>query len=167
MDEGQWTIRGLKLRLITHLVRSLADDGNLRSHAECELASSLAEDTDSPNRWAADNLVDLVCLFATQGHSGFSAAWVRNQFNLLADFKPLGPLTGEDGEWNEVGTNCYQNRRCSHVFKDEDGAAYDSQGKIFREPNGSCYTSGDSRVFVEFPYTPTTEYVDVAASDAQ
>jgi len=53
------------------------------------------------------------------------------------------------------------------VFKDETGEAYDINGKVFREPSGSCYTSFESRVPVTFPYTPTTEYVDVVEPDTQ
>ena len=62
----------------------------------------------------------------------------------------------DEGRW--------QNIRCSHVFKDGDGRAYDSTGRIFREPNGCCYTSRDSRVYIEFPYTPKREYVEVATA---
>jgi hypothetical protein len=79
----------------------------------------------------------------------------------LASFEPLVPLTGKDFEWNEVSEGMWQNNRCSHVFKGPDGKAYDINGKIFREPNGSCYTNIDSRVFIDFPYTPKREYVDV------
>jgi hypothetical protein len=79
-------------------------------------------------------------------------------------------LTGEDWEWSDVRHNSdgsihYQNKRCSHVFKDETGA-YDINGKVFYEwytdENGekfkSHYTSRDSRVPVTFPYIPTTVY---------
>jgi hypothetical protein len=58
----------------------------------------------------------------------------------------------------------WQNNRCCHVFKDNAGNAYDIDGKIFREPDGACYTSRDSRVPVTFPYTPVREYVDVEAT---
>jgi hypothetical protein len=43
----------------------------------------------------------------------------------------------------------------------DNGNCYDSEGIIFREPNGVCYTSIDSRVPVVFPYTPKSKYVDV------
>ena len=44
--------------------------------------------------------------------------------------------------------------------------AYDISGRVFREPNGSCWTGSlnenmSSTVDVEFPYVPKTEYVDV------
>jgi hypothetical protein len=83
--------------------------------------------------------------------------------NLLA-YEPLGPLTGEPDEWNEVGPGVFQNNRCSHVFKDAsqfDGQAYDLNAVVFREPNGACFINRDSRKVVTFPYTPKTVYVDV------
>ena len=106
-------------------------------------------------------LLELLELFGTHGHSGSTAPYAINLFKKLASFEIITPLTGKDDEWNEVADNQWQNIRCSHVFKDADGKAYDIEGKIFKEPNGSCYTNTDSRVFVEFPYTPKKEYVDV------
>ena len=47
-------------------------------------------------------------------------------------------------------------------FKDEDGKAYDIKGRIFREPSGCCYTNKNSRVYITFPYSPKSEYIDVA-----
>ena len=107
-----------------------------------------------------DAVMKMIKVFADEGHSGFSANMAINLFERVARFEPLTPLTGEDDEWNEVGTGVFQNRRCSHVFK-ENGEAYDSTGRIFREPSGACFTSRDSRVPITFPYTPKTEYVDV------
>ena len=84
-------------------------------------------------------------------------------FQKLASFEPLVPLTGADDEWMEVTDGCFQNIRCGHVFKQKDrfdGQAYDINGRIFREPNGCCYTSAESFLPITFPYTPKTEYVD-------
>ncbi len=71
-------------------------------------------------------------------------------------------FTGEkDDEWNEED-GFFQNKRCSRVLKNEkDGQAYDIRGKVFVEPDGVSYTSRDSRVDIEFPYVPKTEYVNV------
>lgn len=41
------------------------------------------------------------------------------------------------------------------------GKAYDINGKVFKESDGCCYTNKDSRVYIDFPYTPKTEYVKV------
>lgn len=114
-----------------------------------------------PNKWMQENVLELIRVFSKQGHSGFSAPHCISMFKTLAMFEPLVPLQGTDDEWNEIGDGCWQNNRCSHVFKDADGRSYDIEGRIFRESNGSCYQNKDSQVYVTFPYTPTREYVDV------
>ncbi|MCK5128108.1 MAG: hypothetical protein KAR42_17765 [candidate division Zixibacteria bacterium] len=111
-------------------------------------------------KWMCDQIIELLELFSTHGHSGTSAPYAINLFSKLAKFKPIVPLTGEDEEWNKCGDGSFQNNRCSHVFREGD-RTYDIQGKVFREPDGCCYTNSDSRVDINFPYTPKTEYVDV------
>jgi hypothetical protein len=140
---------------------------NLTNYARTELETAGLFDKDSDyGGMLGDSVLELVEVFSKQGHSGFSARLCIRLFETVAAFEPLGPLTGEESEWTQVTDGCWQNKRCSHVFKDaEDGPAYDSEGRIFKEPDGSCYQSGDSRVFVEFPYTPTRDYVDRPATD--
>ena len=103
-------------------------------------------------------VLQLIRVFAKQGHSGQSAEVVTALFEKVARYEPLTPLTGEDAEWNEVEPGVFQNRRCSRIFR-ENGAAYDIQGKVFRDPDGSSYTCFESRVPVVFPYVPKTEHV--------
>jgi len=134
-------------------------------HAKQELKAAGLYDSDSDyGGMLAEAVMKLLEVHVEEGHSGASNSMVINLFSKLANQEPLGPLTGEDGEWGEPydheGTR--QNKRCSHVFMNADGSAYDILGKVFREPNGSSYTSADSHVPVQFPYTPVTEYVDVA-----
>lgn len=135
-------------------------------HAERELKAmgyDLDDNTDGPNRWIIDGVMELLEVFESQGHSGSSAPYMANLFKKLALFEPTTPLTGEDWEWNELGYNdnmWAQNNRCSHVFKRKDGTAYDSQGIVFRDPDGTCVTSKGSCVDIEFPYTPKTKIVD-------
>lgn len=134
--------------------------GNLLAHADRELKDARGSDL-------ASNLKEIVLVFATQGHSGFSASLAIDCLVKLLRFEPLGPLTGSDDEWNEVGPGVFQNNRCSRVFKQADrfdGQAYDIEGKVFREPNGACYTSRDSMTPVVFPYHPETVFVDVPFS---
>lgn len=131
--------------------------GNLYAHAVRELP--LAGD-DEMQAMMNKCLLQMVLVFSSQGHTGFSAGYAIGALTKLLNFEPLGPLTGADSEWNEVATGVWQNNRCSHVFKDGTGT-YDSEGRIFREPNGACFTSRKSRVYIEFPYTPSREYVDV------
>lgn len=138
---------------------------SLVDHARFELRKQLALADTEPDRWMADSVVELIEAFARQGHSGFSAPYCIEMFKTLASWKPWGPLTGEDGEWVEVMDGLFQNRRCSHVFK-EHGVAYDSQGRIFEDPDGSRWTNGDSRVPITFPYTPTVEVVKRGEGEA-
>ncbi len=119
-----------------------------------------------PQVWIYDHLKKLLEAFDGEGHSGTSAPYTVGLFKKLALFEPLGPLTGDDSEWMEVSKGMLQNRRCSHVFK-ENGEAYDIDGKVFEEPDGSCFTSRDSRVPVTFPYTPTTEIVKVNTTGSE
>lgn len=127
------------------------------------------------------HVLDLLKVFAEEGHSGSTAPYTINLFTKLAKFEPIVPLTGEDWEWTEVHDGVFQNKRCSRVFKQAgcfDGQAYDIDGVVFYEWHErpldddeegypgvrrykSSYTSKDSRVPVTFPYTPTTEYREV------
>ena len=138
---------------------------DLIEHAKREFLAlgykPIDEEEDGPNKWIQKNVLELLRVFSKQRHSGSSAPYCVELFKKLSMFEPLGPLTGEDHEWCEVGDGMWQNKRCSRVFKDEDGRAYDIEGRIFREPSGCCYTNRDSRVYVDFPYTPKSEYVDV------
>lgn len=133
---------------------------NLTNHAEkeLELAGLFKKDSDYGGM-LGQNVMELVKVFSKQEHSGFSANMAIALFERVARFEPLAPLTGEDDEWVEVEPGVFQNKRCSHVFK-KNGQAYNIYGKVFREPSGATYTSGDSHVPVVFPCIPKTEYVD-------
>jgi len=136
--------------------------------------------TDDWQQAICENVLNLLMLFSNQGHSGSSAPYTIKLFEKLAMFEPIVPLTGEDWEWSDVrhngdGSIHYQNKRCSHVFKEGDGQAYDIDGRVFwewykdqetGEKFKSHYTSRDSRVNVTFPYTPKKEYV-YKQSDAE
>jgi len=122
---------------------------------------------DDINDIMADDVLELLDVFCKQGHSGGSAGYAIDIFTKLAMQKPLGPLTGEDSEWVDVaevsdGNPLWQNNRCSHVFKDND-LAWDIDARVFVDPDGCAYTSYDSRVTIEFPYTPTTVRFNVDA----
>ena len=116
-----------------------------------------------------DHVLKLLDVFADEGHSGSSAPYAVNVFKKLAMFEPIVPLTGEDWEWTELDYGVdpkWQNKRCSRVFKDANGDAYDIDGIVFyewfedenHERHKSHFTGKESRVYVTFPYTPTTEY---------
>jgi hypothetical protein len=136
-----------------------------KKHAELEFKAAGWTDkegnfTDEMQKLMCRQVLELLELFFEHGHSGASIPYAINLFKKLASFEPLTPLTGEDWEWSKIGENRCQNKRCSHVFRDADGRAYDIEGKIFRDKNGSCWTNTESRVFINFPYTPKREYID-------
>jgi hypothetical protein len=150
---------------------------NMLKWAEQELRYAgydINDPEDGPNRWLAEGTLELLKVFSDQGHSGSSAPYAVALFEKLAMWKPIAPLTGADDEWNEVGTDVWQNRRNSAVFKKEDGQAYWMDGRVFWEwfshpniddgkPFKSHYTSRDSRVNIEFPWSQPDkpEYVFV------
>lgn len=161
---------------------------NLLSYAERELdiIGMTADSEDEMNRAMRSHIIHMVKEFSNEGHSGFSAHYAINTLQKLLKYEPLTPLTGEDDEWTDVadrgdGRKLYQNKRCSRVFKDEEGA-YDIEGRVFWEWSErpldedeegypgvrrfkSHFTSRDSRVRVSFPYQPTTEYVERTESE--
>ena len=142
---------------------------NLEKHARMEFrAAGWTDDqgnfNDEMQEAICKHVLELLKVFSDEGHSGSTAPYTVNMFKKLAMFEPLVPLSGEDWEWTEVSDGVFQNKRCSRVFKQADrfnGQPYDLDGRVFREPDGSCYTSKDSMVPITFPYTPKTEYVDV------
>ena len=111
------------------------------------------------------NCTNIARVFSLEGHSGGSASIVIPWLQKALSWEPIAPLTGEDEEWQDrtelSGYPLWQNRRFSRVFKDANGAVYDVNGRVFREPSGACYTNRDSRTPVVFPYLPSTEYVNV------
>lgn len=133
---------------------------------------------DEMQKSICEHVMKLLDVFSDEGHSGSSAPYAVDLFSKLALYKPVAPLTGEDWEWEEISigdgsvdsVSVHQNKRCSTVFKQSDrfnGKPYYLDGKVFWEwytgEDGiirkSYFTSGDSLVPIEFPYTPHTEYV--------
>jgi hypothetical protein len=147
---------------------------NLRKHALMEFRAAgwvdeNGEYKDEMQGMICDHVLKLIGVFADEGHSGSTAPYAINMFKTLASYEPIVPLTGEDWEWNELDYGCdpsWQNIRCGRVFKDADGRAYDIDGVVFyewfedenHERHKSYFTSKDSRVYITFPYTPTTEH---------
>ncbi len=129
------------------------------------------EFTDEMQKLMCGQVLDLLELFSSHGHSGSSAPYAIGMFEKLAKFEPIGPITGAESEWVEVGNGLLQNSRCSHVFKDAgrfDGKPFDSQAVVFYDwyvgedgkRRKSSYTSSDSARVIEFPYTPKSEYME-------
>lgn len=129
---------------------------NLEKYASSELKRAFTNETDGMQLLVIKDILELIKVFARQNHSGLSASYVLAYFNRLVRFKPIGPLTGDEDEWNEpYGENeTQQNRRCSSVFRDhhDNRTAHNIEGKVFIDQSGISYTSMDSWVPVTFPY---------------
>lgn len=147
----------------------LVDFARAELDALLERGRATAEpgDEEAQREMNADILRVVEVFAGGQGHSGGTAPYAIGIIEKLLRFEALSPLTGEDTEWTrlEYGPDMgWQNNRCPHVFKSEDGRAYDIDGRVFRDPDGACFTSSESRVYIEFPYTPTRTYVDMDAN---
>jgi hypothetical protein len=146
---------------------------NYKTHAEREFRAAGWTDengkfNDEMQEMICNHVLALLEVFDGEGHSGSSASYAIDLFSKLAKFQPVAPLTGEDWEWTDVseqsGRTLWQNKRCGHVFKDENGA-HDSRGIVFwewakvgdGEPFQLSYTSRDSSVPVTFPYVVPDE----------
>lgn len=145
-------------------------ESNLVLHAQRELALLRTGDEPDPMQDAIEaNVIAIVRAFASEGHSGSSAAYTLYIIKKVLAFEPVTPLSGADDEWMSLGYDDdmeAQNTRCSHVFKRADGTAYDSQARVFEDPDGSRWTNSDSRVDITFPYIPTQEIVKRDAETA-
>jgi hypothetical protein len=152
------------------IIDHIESDSNLVKFAHAELAMIEARIDPSDaiglemQQMMTKHILHMVAEFSKEGHSGTSGSYAIGALTRLLNFEPLSPLTGEADEWNEVSDGVFQNRRCAHIFKDGlDGQAYDSQGKVFREPSGACFTGRESRVNITFPYVvpDRPNFVDV------
>lgn len=121
--------------------------------AKDELNLYFKEDDDY-SRMVKSDVLEVLRVLCNQGHTGLSASIVMGFIKRLWKWKPLTPLTGEDDEWNEVAEGVMQNKRCSAVFKRENGAYY-LDGRCFTEPpsNDITFTTKESSIPVTFPFT--------------
>lgn len=108
-------------------------------------------------RAICENILELLDVLAEQGHSGASFDYLMSHFERLARFKIITPLTGEEHEWNEPYNDegDQQNNRCSSVFRDADGRAYDIDAVAYEDEYGNLYGKGGHKdKEITFPYKP-------------
>lgn len=99
---------------------------NLVDHARREL-ELIGEEG-----WITDNIVSMVEIFASAGHSGSSAEVTREILCQLLAYEPLSPLTDDPDEWERQpperwpveGESVWQNRRDSRAFSHDGGKTY-------------------------------------------
>jgi hypothetical protein len=109
------------------------------------------------------DILDIVKVFCTQGHSGTSASYTLSMITRLLDWKPITPLTGENDEWGPVKpynleNNTQQNKRCSAVFRDnfDNSTAHYIYGKVYSDNGGHSWFTGNHKDGVVQSFTPIT-----------
>lgn len=104
-----------------------------------------------------NQILEIVEKFSKQYHTSHSATYAVDLLERLLRFKPITPLTGEADEWKKVYGDRFQNVRCSSVFKDEDGTAYDIRATMVSDNGGITWSTGCRfRKYITFPYMPPT-----------
>ncbi len=102
---------------------------SLVDHAKAELKRAGLFDVDSDyDGLLGRSVLELIEVFAKQGHSGASATIVQDLFNKLSQFKTLTPLTSDPTEWNDVssmmGKPSWQSNRDPSVFSENGGQTW-------------------------------------------
>lgn len=155
------------------------NESGLMQHAKREFKAAGWVDEngdfkDEMQKTICRRVLTLLEVFSEQGHPHSTVPYAIDLFTKLAGYRLLSPLTGDDDEWNEVREGVFQNKRCSHVFKQADrfdGQAYDIDAIVFLdwgvdEDTGerrfkSFFTNGGSHQPIEFPYRPKKKYQEV------
>lgn len=100
---------------------------NLESHAQDELKRSGLLDADSDyDGMIGESVLELVKVFAAQGHSGFSADLTLDVFRRVASYQLLTPLGNptETKEYVEHQIDVWQSTRDSAVFSADQGKTW-------------------------------------------
>lgn len=101
------------------------EDSTLVGHAERELRLAGLFDDDADYGGAiAEAAMQIVRTFASQGHSGGSAAMTLAIVEKLLRFETLTPLTSNRDEWTEVADGMWQSKRNPAVFSSDAGATW-------------------------------------------
>lgn len=102
----------------------------LMEHAKREMSLAGLYDDGMPYGQGelADSVMELMEVFARQGHSEGSAMMVRDLFHELSAFKPLTPISTSPNEWIDVsemsGRPMWQNMRDSSCFSRDGGKTW-------------------------------------------
>ena len=125
----------------------------LVDHAKRELTLAnmfKVEEGDACNEWnnlVAEAVMELMEVFAEQGHSGFSASMCTELFSRLSKYEALTELTNNSDEWMDVtemsgGNAMWQSRRNPSCFSTDEGKTYydidDESHKFVDEDGVSC-----------------------------
>lgn len=112
---------------------------NLTDHAERELKlAGLHMKTADYGGALYDSVMELVRVFSSQDHSGYSAHMTLALFNRVAQFRNIEPVGVTEDEWVDVSEifkkPTWQNKRDSELFSEDNGEAWynvNKPSKIF------------------------------------
>ena len=94
---------------------------------ELELAGLFDKDSDY-NGMLGNAALEIIEVFARQGHSGYSASVTTSIVEKLMRYEPLTALTYNPDEWNDVSEMSnkpmWQNKRKSSVFSEDGGKTH-------------------------------------------
>lgn len=111
--------------------RKSSPNSGLYAHAERELKLAGMFDKDSDyDGMLGESALELIDTFATQEHSGASAALTTRLFKKLAAYENLTPITADPMEWQDVSATMggkkpvWQNKRNPKYFSEDGGKTY-------------------------------------------
>jgi len=90
---------------------------------ELNIAGLLDQDSDYDGMLGTAAL-EIVEVFAQQGHSGMSAMMVTGIVEKLMRYEPLTPLTYAPDEWIKHENDLWQNKRNPAVFSNDGGQTH-------------------------------------------
>lgn len=159
-----------------------------KSFAETELDILIKSTPDAIIRDFVPEILALCEKFGKSGQSGGSAPYVASALSQaikkLCLQQPICPIMGTDDEWVNIsdindGKPMWQNKRCSALFKDENGDVKYVDAIVKRTQDGTTwsgrfwlskedYLTGNRNLQIsnslyvkEFPFEPKTFYIDV------
>ena len=101
------------------LLPGIIADSGLMQYAFGELkALGSTSASDGMDGMLYNDVIELLAVFVSQGHSNNSAPIILNMFQRLAQFQPLSPLRFTDDEWVAFADGEFQNIRRSCFFKE-------------------------------------------------
>lgn len=93
---------------------------------ELDLAMGDQDDEDGMNALIKKQVLELMAVFVTQGHSGSTAPAVSGLFIQLANYGNLTPVEDNEDDWQDAQDitgdpsmkGLLQHKRCGNIFKD-------------------------------------------------
>lgn len=114
------------------------------------------------------SIVDIFYTLIEKGLDRKEIERVNYYFNRILKGKPLNALLGLDEEWEIKRGKDYDifiNKRCKSVIKLPNGEAVDLDTFIFSEDGGKTWKKKEwyeyDFPFIEFPYLPPTEPIEI------